>query len=72
LEAWPILERFGFTDKDFAQCVKITTGAMKTVASARAGRGNGAKAVRKLMTDLDVAGALRHKQTSKLEERREK
>jgi hypothetical protein len=71
LEAWPILERFGFTDEDFAQCVKITTGAMKKVAAARAGRGKGAKAVEKLMTDLDVAGALRHDQTTKLEERRD-
>jgi hypothetical protein len=71
LQAWPVLEEFGFIDQDFAQCVKITTGAMKKVAAARAGRGKGAKAVAKLMTDLDVAGALRHGETVKLEERRE-
>lgn len=72
LEAWSILQdKYGFTDEDFAQCVKITTGAMKKVAAARAGRGKGAKTVDQLMTDLDMARALRHGEITKLEERRE-
>lgn len=71
LTAWPVLESAGFTPEDLAASIRIGVTAMKKQAASRAVRGKGAAAVRQLMQDLDVAGALRHGTTVKLEERRE-
>jgi hypothetical protein len=71
LEAWPILEAAGFTDEDLASCVKIGLTKMKKAAAQRAGRGNGAAAVRDLMAKLNAAGAVRYGTRITLQEKRD-
>lgn len=68
--AWPVLEAAGFKDGDFADCMTIGISKVEKRAAEKAGRGNGAAAVRELAKKLDDAGAVVVKETQYLKEKR--
>lgn len=70
LKAWPVLEAAGFTDEEMAACVDVSAGAAEKVIAKKAGRGNGAKAVREFKAALESAGAVKVREIVKLTERR--
>lgn len=68
--AWPVLASAGFTDPDFAAVLTLGVGKVEKRAAEKAGRGNGAAAVRTLNEQLEAAGAMRRKPTESLERKR--
>lgn len=68
--AWPVLEAMGFADMDFADCMDLRISRVEKRVAQKAGRGNGAAAVRELTTKLDEAEAITMKETHYLKERR--
>jgi hypothetical protein len=70
LKAWPVLERAGFGDAEFAQTVAVRISRVESLVAKRAGFGKGASAVRALNGELDEAGAVRPKEVRKLVEKR--
>jgi hypothetical protein len=68
--AWGVLESAGFDDKDFADTVSIPISKVEKRVAEKAGRGNGAAAVRELKTKLEAAGAVLTKETHLLKEKR--
>lgn len=64
--AWPVLERAGFGDEEFAQVVELRVSKVEKVAAKRAGRGGGAAAVRELSAALSAAGAVEVREIQKL------
>lgn len=70
LAAWPVLEAAGFDDEDFARCVDLRISRVEKVVAEKAGRGNGAAAVRKVAKELESAEAVERKQTHKLVQKR--
>ena len=70
LASWPVLEEQGFTDADFAQVIDIGKTAVNKLVAERAGRGNGARAIRELEARLREAGAMRDYTIQKLQKSR--
>jgi hypothetical protein len=66
LKAWPVLEAAGFTDADFAVCVKLGISKVESRAAKKAGKGKGAGAVRELQAALKKADAIETKETQTL------
>jgi hypothetical protein len=70
LPAWPVLESLGFTDEDFAAVVKISKSKTEDRVKQKAGKGNGAAAVRDLTKALEEAEAFSTTTIEKMVERR--
>ena len=70
LKAWPVLERAGFGDTEFAQTVAVRISKVESLIAKRAGFGKGAAAIRALTSELDEAGAVQTKEVRKLVEKR--
>jgi hypothetical protein len=70
LKAWPLLEAAGFTDEDFARAMTIGISKVEKVMREKAGKGQGAGAVRELDAKLRAAGAISTSTTTKLQEKR--
>jgi hypothetical protein len=56
--AWPVLEAAGFGDDDFVSTLTMSVGKIEKRIAQRAGKGNGAAAVRELERQLEAAGAV--------------
>jgi hypothetical protein len=56
--AWPVLDLEGFTDEDKAACMKFSISKVEALVKERAGRGNGARAIRELNGKLQEARAI--------------
>lgn len=65
-KAWPVLEAVGFRDDDFAACVDIRVSKAEKRLAEKAGKGNGAAAIRDLANRLADADAVEIKTTQKL------
>lgn len=70
MKAWPVLEDAGLEDEDFAEVVTLSVTRLEKRVAKRAGKGNGARAVRELTDQLEAAGALTRNPTTKLQRRR--
>lgn len=70
LLAWPILEELGFADEDFARAMTLGVSKVEKVVAEKAGKGQGARAVRELGERLRNAGAVSTKTITKLQEKR--
>lgn len=70
LPAWPVLESKGFTDEDFAAVVKVSKSKVEDRVKQKAGKGNGAAAVRDLTKALEEANAFTTTTIEKMVERR--
>jgi hypothetical protein len=68
--AFPVLEAAGFEDADFAECMDLGISRVEKRIAQKAGRGNGAAAVRELAAKLGEADAVKTKETHYLKERR--
>ena len=68
--AWPVLEGLGFDSVDFADCMDLRISRVEKRIAQKAGRGNGAAAVRTLTQKLDEAEAVSIKETNFLKEKR--
>lgn len=68
--AWPVLEAAGFVDEDFAECMDLRISRVEKRVAEKAGRGNGAAAIRELKSKLDEAKAVSTRETYHLKERR--
>ncbi len=68
--AWPLLEKLGFEDKDFAAAMDLRATRIEKIVATKAGKGNGASAVRALKKALVDAGAVTFTTTTKLQEKR--
>jgi len=66
---WPVLERAGFQDEDFAEVVEIRGSKVKNKIAKAAGRGKGAAAVRQLQAELEAAGAVQTTKIKKIQRR---
>lgn len=69
-KAWPILEGMGFTDDDFAACIKMPVTKLEKRVGDLAEKGKAAAAKRDLTQKLELAGAIDITEVFKLEERR--
>lgn len=70
MKAWPLLVAAGFTDEDFAEVMTLGPSKIDALIRQKAGKGNGAAAVRKLDAELREAGAVTTKTINKLTEKR--
>jgi hypothetical protein len=70
LLAWSVLEQLGFTDEDFAKSMTLGVSKLEKVVAEKAGKGNGARAVRELGELLSKANAVGTKKITKLQEKR--
>lgn len=70
LKAWPVLEGVGFADNDFAECMDLRVSRVEKRVATKAGRGNGASAVRDLAAKLEAAQAVEVTEVKKLREKR--
>lgn len=71
LQAFPLLQQEGFEDEDMAQVMSISLSKAETLVAKRAGKGNGAKAVRALDEKLAQAGAIETSVSANLVVRRQ-
>jgi hypothetical protein len=71
LQAFPLLQQEGFEDEDMAQVMSISLSKAETLVAKRAGKGNGAKAVRALDEKLAQAGAIETSTSANLVVRRQ-
>jgi hypothetical protein len=55
---YPIVEQLGFDENDWASVIKIGVSKLEDRVKTKAGRGNGAAAIRKLKDQLEQAGAV--------------
>jgi hypothetical protein len=69
-KAWSVLDGIGFTEDDFAACIKMPITKVEKRVGELAGKGNGAAAKRQLAAKLELAGAIEINEVFKLEERR--
>lgn len=69
-KTWPILEALGFEPEDYAKVTTIRKSKVEEIVKERAGRGNGAAAIRKLKEQLEHAGALQTESVLMVRERR--
>ncbi len=67
---FPILTAEGFGDEDFEECAKLSPSAAEKIIAERAGKGNGARAVREFREKLEAAQAVTLKEEKKLVVRR--
>jgi hypothetical protein len=70
LKAFDVLERLGFGDDAWAECMSISLGKAKDWIKGRAPKGRGAKAARELEQHLERAGAITPVEIRKLVTRR--
>lgn len=71
LKAFPILaEGHGFGDEEMAQILSMSISEAESIVAKRAGKGNGAKAVRELRAQLTAADAVKTETVSKMVVRR--
>jgi len=71
LQAFPVLQQeAGFQDEDLAEVISISLSKAETLVAKRAGKGNGAKAVRELGDKLAKAGAIETSTSASLVVRR--
>jgi len=70
ISAWPLLRELGFKDVDFADCMDLRISRVEKRVAEKAGRGNGAAAVRSLTEKLEAAEAVTVRETHYLKERR--
>lgn len=70
LEAWPVLEKAGFQDEDFAKCINLRITQVEKCIAAKAGKGNGAAAMRDITEKLKSAGAVLTNERRKLAQKR--
>lgn len=68
--AWPVLEAAGFGDEDFARVIDMKITRVEKVVAEKAGRGEGAAAIRRLSKELEEAGAIELKEVKKLARKR--
>ena len=68
--AWPALEEAGFTDEDFAASMDLRISRVEKRVAQKAGRGQGAAAVRSLGEQLAKAKAVSVREIRKLVEKR--
>ena len=71
LLAWPILSAW-LTDAEMARVVDIGVGKMETAVKAKAPKGKGAAAIRKLSEALEAVGAVSREPGQKLVDERKK
>jgi hypothetical protein len=69
-KSWPILERTGFGDDDFASAIKLSVTKVEKRIAQKAGRGNGKAAIAALGEELEAAGAVTYDVKRTLEEKR--
>jgi hypothetical protein len=67
--AWHVLEDNGFGSAEFAEVVTLSIGGIEDIVAKRAGKGNGAAAVRDLGAKLTAADAVILLPTSRLSEK---
>jgi len=70
LAAWPVLEKLGFGDEDFAKVMRLSISKIEKLIAAKAGKREGAKAIRVLGKILAASDAIQTTTTTKLEEKR--
>lgn len=70
LQAWPVLESVGFEDEDFASVMDLRVSRVEKRVREKAGKGNGAHAVRVLDAALRDAGAVEINEIEKLVQKR--
>jgi hypothetical protein len=70
MKAWPVLEAEGFQDNDFAECMDLRVSRVEKRIAMKAGRGNGASAIRALAQKLESAKAVEVTEVKKLREKR--
>lgn len=58
IAAWSIVEETGFSQDDWAHCIKISVTKLEKRIAENAGKGNGAAAKRTLNERLQLAGAI--------------
>lgn len=58
IRTWPIVEALGFEEQDWAAVVKVSVSKLEDRVKNKAGRGNGAAAIRSLKQKLELAGAV--------------
>jgi hypothetical protein len=58
LAAFPVLQERGFEDAEMAEVIDISAAKAEKVVAAKAGKGNGARAVRELRAALEEASAI--------------
>jgi hypothetical protein len=58
IATWPVVEELGFDQDDWASVIKISVSKLESRVKEKAGRGNGAAAVRRLKEQLEHAGAV--------------
>ncbi len=68
--AFQILEQRGFEDPEWSEVIDISLAKAERIAAKKAGKGNGAAAVRELRVQLDEAGAIKVSTITKLVVRR--
>lgn len=69
-KAWGVLDAHGFTEADFAACIKMPISKVEKRVAELAGKGAGAAAKRDIAQKLELVGAIEIKEVTKLEERR--
>ncbi len=69
-EAWGVLQRAGFTDADFAECMTLGVTKVEKRVAKNAGKGKGAAAVRALGVELEKADAVQTKPSRSLVHKR--
>jgi hypothetical protein len=70
LLAWPVLENAGFGDTDFAAAMTLSASKIEKRIAEKAGRGNGAVAVRAIKQALEDAHAVGSREIKKLQAKR--
>lgn len=70
VSAFQILEQRGFEDPEWSEVIDISLAKAERIAAQKAGKGNGAAAVRELRVALDEAGAIKVSTITKLVVRR--
>jgi hypothetical protein len=68
--ACPILEARGWNEQDFTRAIKLGISKVEAIVREKAGKGEGAAAVRELKKALADAGAITTETTKKLTEKR--
>lgn len=70
VKTWPVLEKMGFADDDFAAVATISPTKLDKHVAELAGKGAGAAAKRELAQKLELAGALEFEEVQRLETKR--
>ena len=66
IKAWPIIEESEFTNEEIGEFVELKVSKLESAVAKRAGRGNGAAAIRSLRAKLDELDALTIKTSPRL------